>query len=236
MENIVEELTQGVKNDPGSLIVLSKEEMNATPGNGNIMTKQNVEVAKSKFWNVLYVSKEGTIEYSNYVGREGTCTENGLSFAVTVSKAINGQIIIKGANNLEAVPYGTELTVEVAPEVGYELDKLMANNEDITESKSFVVKSDVTITATFKTNAESVARESVSLYPNPVSTEAMLCGAAPMSEVRLYGVDGTLLQTVTTDEEGSAQLHLERLPEGTYPIVFQNALGVSSSLTLIIKR
>lgn len=236
MENIVEELAQRVQNDPGSLIVLSKEEMNATPGNGNIMTKQNVEVAKSKFWKVLYVSKEGTIDYSNYVGREGTCTENGLSFAVTVSKAINGQIIIKGANNLEAVPYGTELTVEVAPEVGYELDKLMANNEDITESKSFVVKSNVTITATFKTDAEAVARESASLYPNPASTEAMLCGVAQMSEVRLYGMDGTLLQTVTADEEGSARLYLEGLPEGTYPIVFLNALGVSNSVTLIIKR
>ena len=103
------------------------------------------------------------------------------------------------------------------------------------------MKNFVTLVVTFVeksgTGIENAPRESkVSLYPNPASAEAMLCGAAPMSEVRFYGVDGTLLQTVTADEEGSARLYLEGLPEGTYPIVFQNALGVSSSVTLIIKR
>ena len=200
------------------------------------MTKHAADIAKSKNWLVQYLDAAGSDNTTDYEGRDGSCTDNELSFAVTTSEAANGQITIKGTNNLEAVPYGTGLIVEVAPEAGYELDKLMANDEDITATKRFVVKSNVTVTATFKTGAEAVTRESISLYPNPANNEANLFGVAPQTDVIIYGTDGTQLLTVTADQGGHAVLLVEGLPEGSYLVAFRDASGKLVTRQLTVKR
>ena len=71
------------------------------------------------------------------------------AFAVTAKAPQNGKITIKGYGDLTKVPYGTELTVEVTPNQGYELTKLTANGADITATKTFVVKKATTVEATF---------------------------------------------------------------------------------------
>ena len=235
MEAIVTSLPQRQLDDDATFIAVTANE-DQNPNTGNVITKHVAGMAKSKNWAVFSVVNAGDDEVTPYEGRDGKCTDNALSFAVTVSENANGRVTVKGAANLEAVPYGTELTVEVAPEAGYELDKLMANDEDITATKRFVVKSNVKVTATFKTGAESVAREGIALYPNPASSEANLFGVAPQSEVSIYGTDGARLLTVTADQSGHAVLRLEGLTEGNYLVTFRDAMGELTTRQLTIKR
>lgn len=236
LEDIAEALPNRSSLTEGVFNAITSEERSVEPGSGNVLTKHAADIAKSKNWLVHYLDAAGSDNTTDYEGRDGSCTDNELSFAVTTSEAANGQITIKGTNNLEAVPYGTGLIVEVAPEAGYELDKLMANDEDITATKRFVVKSNVTVTATFKTGAEAVTRESISLYPNPANNEANLFGVAPQTDVIIYGTDGTQLLTVTADQGGHAVLLVEGLPEGSYLVAFRDASGKLVTRQLTVKR
>lgn len=236
LEDIAEALPNRSSLTEGVFNAITSEERSVEPGSGNVLTKHAADIAKSKNWLVHYLDAAGSDNTTDYEGRDGSCTDNELSFAVTTSEAANGQITIKGTNNLEAVPYGTGLIVEVAPEAGYELDKLMANDEDITATKRFVVKSNVTVTATFKTGAEAVTRESISLYPNPTNNEANLFGVAPQTDVIIYGTDGTQLLTVTADQGGHAVLLVEGLPEGSYLVAFRDASGKLVTRQLTVKR
>ena len=71
------------------------------------------------------------------------------TFAVTLTKEGEGTITATGASNLNAVAYGTELTINATPATGYELVSLTANGTDITSSKKVVVKETLTVKATF---------------------------------------------------------------------------------------
>ena len=71
------------------------------------------------------------------------------SFAVTLTKEGEGTLSATGAEDLSAVPYGTELTIEATPATGYELTALTANGRDILSTKRFVVKGDTEVKATF---------------------------------------------------------------------------------------
>lgn len=235
MEAIIASLPQRHPDDEATFIAVTVAE-DQNPNVGNVITKHAVSMAKSKNWEVYSTLNGGDDEVTPYDGRDGNCVDNVLSYVVTVSENANGRIVIKGTETLETVPYGTELTVEVAPEAGYELDKLMANDEDITASKRFVVKSDVKVSATFKTGVDAVTRESISLYPNPAKSEANLLGVAPQTEVIIYGTDGRRLQTITADQDGHAVLLLEGLPEGTYIVSFRDNAGVLTTRQLTIKR
>ncbi len=235
MEAIIASLPQRHPDDDATFIAVTAAE-NQNPNVGNVITKHAVSMAKSKNWEVYSTVNGGDDEVTPYDGRDGNCVDNVLSYVVTVSENANGRLVIKGAENLEAVPYSTELTVEVTPEAGYELDKIMANDEDITASKRFVVKSDVKVTATFKTGIDAVTRESISLYPNPAKSEANLLGVAPQTEVIIYGTDGRRLQMITADQDGHAALLLEGLPEGSYLVSFRDRAGVLTTRQLTIKR
>ena len=236
LEAIADALPDRTSLAAGALDAVTADERNVAPGSGNVLTQHAAEVAKEKNWYVHYLEAAGSDNATDYDGRGGNCTDNAFSFVVTVSKDANGLVTVKGTKDLNAVPYNTELTVEVAPEAGYELDKLMANEEDITATKRFVVKSNVKVTATFKNGAESVAREGIALYPNPASDEANLFGVAPQSEVSVYGTDGAQLLTITADQSGHAVLRLEGLPEGNYLVTFRDAMGVLTTRQLTIKR
>lgn len=72
------------------------------------------------------------------------------TYAVRRANSENGSILITGANNLRAVPHGTELKVEVRPHAGYELASLKANETDISQTLSFIVTEDTRVVATFR--------------------------------------------------------------------------------------
>ena len=67
-------------------------------------------------------------------------------YSVTANVPQNGKIMLSHSGS---VAYGTEVTVTVEPDEGYELAKLTANGTDITATKKFVVKKATTVEATF---------------------------------------------------------------------------------------
>ena len=102
------------------------------------LTANGVDILTSK---KFIVKEETTV----------TATFKRKTFNVTISSEVNGGVVtITGYDNLKAVPYGTELTVAVTPNEGYELVKLTANGVGILTNKKFIVKEETTVTATFK--------------------------------------------------------------------------------------
>ena len=83
------------------------------------------------------------------------------SFAVSLTKEGDGTISATGADDLNAVAYGTELTINATPAKGYELQSLVAGGVDITVTKKIVVKDNLTVKATFakKSFAVSLTKE-----------------------------------------------------------------------------
>ena len=80
---------------------------------------------------------------------KATFTKKVKSFAVMLTQIGEGTVTATGADDLDAVPYGTELTIEATPATGYELTALTANGRDILSTKRFVVKGDTEVKATF---------------------------------------------------------------------------------------
>ena len=140
------------------------------------------------------------------------------TFAVELTQEGEGLLNATGADDLNAVPYGTELTIEATPAKGYTLVALTANGTDILTAKKFVVKGATEIKATFtkKTAADSVEAGSVRLYPSPASTYVNVKAAKAEVLVRLYDANGTLLYEARTDDHGMLQIELSAYAEGTY--------------------
>ncbi|EEK16211.1 hypothetical protein PORUE0001_1880, partial [Porphyromonas uenonis 60-3] len=70
------------------------------------------------------------------------------NFAVSLTKEGEGTITATGATSLNAVAYGTELTIVATPAAGYELVSITAGGTDITASKKVVVTGNLTVKAT----------------------------------------------------------------------------------------
>ena len=113
----------------------------ATPAEGYelaALTANGVDILESKSFVV-----------KGYTEVKATFAQKVKYFAVTFSKTGEGTVTATGADDFTAVPYGTELTIEATPATGYELTALTANGENILATKSFVVKSDTEVKATF---------------------------------------------------------------------------------------
>ena len=71
------------------------------------------------------------------------------TYAVTLTKQGEGEVAISGADNLNAVEWGTELTVVTAPADGWDVGRITANFKDIKTNKTFVVTSDTFVVVEF---------------------------------------------------------------------------------------
>lgn len=77
-----------------------------------------------------------------------TCTK---TYKVALNQPEHGTLTVREKDcNLDAVPFGTILHFECTPEAGYELESIIAGEEDITESKYIKVVSDIEVTANYK--------------------------------------------------------------------------------------
>ena len=150
---------------------------------GNICLKSDVAIAKGKNWSVQSFS-------GDYEGEDPT-------YSVTLTKEGEGTLTVTGADDLDAVPYDTELTVIATPAEGYELTALTANGTDILATKKFVVKDNVTVKATFakKTFAVKLTKEGEGTL---VATGADDLNAVP------YGTELTINATPATGYELTA--------------------------------
>ena len=140
------------------------------------------------------------------------------TYAVTLTKEGEGTLTATGADDLNAVPYGTELTIEATSAAGYELKALTANGADILATKKVVVTAATTVKATFtkKTAADVVEAGTLCLYPNPAGTYVNVKAAKADALVRLYDANGTLQYEARTDADGTLQIDLSAYAEGNY--------------------
>ena len=144
----------------------------------NICFKSDVAIAKAKNWQVALATVEnGKVKYYLYEGEDPTKT-----FAVTFAKKGEGTLTATGADDLNAVPFGTELTIEATPAEGYELIALTANGKDILATKKLIVREDTEIKATFANFDDGVIRmttsravgEQIMLAMSPVEGQTVI--------------------------------------------------------------
>ena len=105
----------------------------------------------------ILASKKVTIKGATEV--KATFTQKTRNFVVTLTKEGEGTITATGADDLDAVAYGTELTIVATPAEGYELTELTANGTDILASKKVAVKVAVEVKATFSKKTFAVTLE-----------------------------------------------------------------------------
>ena len=140
------------------------------------------------------------------------------TFAVTLTKEGEGTLTATSADDLNAVPYGTELTIVATPAAGYKLTALTANGEDILATQSFVVKGATEVKATFvdHTGVETTITQQVKLYPNPATDYVIVEGVAPASEVTLHSMTGERLYAGRADSRGTLRIDLTPYADGVY--------------------
>ena len=142
-----------------------------------------------------------------------------------------GEITITGAANLDAVEYGTELTVEGATttEEGYELKELQVNGTKLA-GKTFTVKADTKVTAVFGLKTFPVTAS----VKDGKGGEVKLEGAANLDAVE-YGT--TLTVVATPDEANGYKLKTVTvngtpLAEGVMTFVVKEAKTVEAEFAL----
>ena len=155
------------------------------------------------------------------------------TFTVKLTKEGEGTITATGADDLNAVPYGTELTIVATPAEGYKLTALTANGKDILSTKQFIVKGATEVKATFvdHTGVETIGEHDLRIYPNPAQTFVLIEGLQPASQVSLYSMTGEQLYTGQTDRRGTLRIDLTALSDGVYLLV-----GTGWQERLVVKK
>ena len=176
-------------------------------GNGCLAT--HVATAKAKNWRTRIYRDDKSYDYAGL---------DKPTFAVTYSYSNGGSISITGADDLQNVPYDTELTVVTNVADGYKLTKLTANGQDILQTKRFKVTANTAVKATFadNTGVETTVTQQVQLYPNPATDYLLVEGVAPASEVTLHSMTGERLYAGRADDRGTLQIDLTPYADGVY--------------------
>ena len=205
MTRLVNSLPDRTGKEAGEIVVVQ------SGAESNRCLKSDVAIAKSKNWNTKKYNSD-TDESVAYGGEEP------IPYAVTLTKEGEGTLTATGADNLDAVPEGTKLTIVATPAAGYELTALTANSTDILATKKFTVTADTKVKATFSkmTAVDVVEAGSVCLYPNPASTYVNVKATKADALVRLYDANGTLRYEARTAADGTLQIDLSAYAEGTY--------------------
>ena len=141
------------------------------------------------------------------------------NFAVSLTKEGEGTITATGATSLDAVAYGTELTINATPAAGYELVSITANGADITATKKIVVKDNLTVKATFAKKSFAVTFDEVG------EGTITATGASNLNSVAY----GTELTIVATPAEG---YELTALTANGTDILATKKIVVTDSLTV----
>jgi len=139
------------------------------------------------------------------------------TFKVEKTHEGEGTLTITGFENLEVVPYGTELTVEATPD---ELKELKANDVDIKATMKFKVTAATTVTAVFEKKqgnaVEDTVLANITVAPNPFS-----------AQLRILNPEGIILRYELVNQMGAVLrsgvinsheevVDTEALPAGLY--------------------
>ena len=145
------------KEGEGTITAPGVEDLNAVPEG----TELTIVATPADGYKLTALTANGTdiLATKKFVVKGATevkATFTKMAFAVTLTKEGEGTLTATGADDLTAVPYGTELTIAATPAEGYELTALTANGEDILATKKFVVKGATEVKATFTKMAFAV--------------------------------------------------------------------------------
>ena len=207
------------KEGEGTITATGATDLNAVP----LGTELTIEATPAAGYELKALTANGTDilatkKFTVTAATEVKATFTKKTYAVTLTKEGEGTLTATGAADLNAVPEGTELTIEATPAAGYELKALSANGTDILAIKKVVVTGATEVKATFtkKTAADVVNGSSVRLYPNPASTYVNVRATKADALVRLYDANGSLRYEARTDADGTLQIDLSAYAEGTY--------------------
>ncbi len=152
----------------------------------NVCLAAHVAIAKAKNWRTQFYRKD---KWHDYAGLDKP------TFVVTYSSSNGGSISITGTDDLENVPYDTELTVtETNVADGYQLTTLTANGQDILKTKRFKVTADTEVRAFFTLQAQAYSVTTVPLGKGTIQ----VTGADDLNAV----APGTELTITATPDEG----------------------------------
>lgn len=167
---------RSTKHTKGTLICINTETENNKPSEGNYKD------AQKRGWKLMDTN-EKELDFTK-------------KYTITTIKQGEGQIRITGYNDLNAVPEGTQLTVEVYDvKAGWELTTLTANGKDIRSTKKFVVDGEMTIKAVF---TEVTANNKVSGQTTKIkriAADKMELTSHQEGTYKLYTVSGELLSS-----------------------------------------
>ena len=207
MTNLVNSLPDRQGAEEGIFHVFIEVKHGDVDRNGCLAT--HVATAKAKNWRTLFYRDDKSYDYAGL---------DKSTFVVTYSYSNGGSISITGADDLQNVPYDTELTVVTNVADGYKLTTLTANGQDILQTKRFKVTANTEVKATFadNTGVETTVTQQVKLYPNPATDYVIVEGVAPASEVTLHGMTGKRLYAGRADSRGVLQIDLTPYADGVY--------------------
>ena len=149
-------------------------------------------------------------------------------YSVTTEHEGEGEVVVTGADNLNAVKPDTKLAVTAKPADGWELVALTANDVDILEEKSFVVTENTTVRAVFTT--EDPATYAVTLTKEGEGT-VDISGADDLGAV----VTGSKLTVVAEPADGWA---VSSITANGKDITAETSFVVTSTTTIkvVFKR
>ena len=226
------------------------------PANGKIeieghATKSSITVAKDTELTVKATPDEGYKLKTLKVNNKDITTI--LKFTVTAATTVTavfeketfavkmsvndekgGGIELTGASDLKAVAYGTELTVKVTEKEGYKLKELKANDEDITETKKFIVKAATEVKAVFESEqggaVEDALLAGIVVAPNPFASQLRILN--PEGVVARYEVVNAAGMVVRSGalSEKEVVVDTETLSAGVYFVRIEAQNGARKSV------
>ena len=145
------------KEGEGTITATGATDLNAVP----LGTELTIVATPAEGYELTALTANGTdiLATKKFVvtaASEVKATFTKKTYAVMLTMVGEGMIGATGASDFNAVPYGTELTIEATPAEGYELTVLTANGADILAAKKIVVTDNMTVKATFTKKSYTV--------------------------------------------------------------------------------
>ena len=213
MVNLVNSLPDRQGAEEGFFYVFKEKEYYSDVEDGNVCLAAHVATAKAKNWRTLFYRNDQWLDYAGL---------DNPTFVVTYSSSNGGRISISGADDLQNVPYDTELTVtETSVADGYKLTKLTANRQDILQTKRFKVTENTRVEATFTLQAQAYSVTTVTLGKGTLQ----VTGADDLNAV----APGTELTVTATPAEG---YELTELTANGYSILRTKKIVVNEDLVI----
>ncbi len=163
--------------------------------------------------------------------------EDNETFKIDLTIIGSGSLAIKdyAGAQLDAVKKGTVLEVIATPDPGFKLEALIANADDILETKKFTVTSAVTVKATFsEINAvDDPVLAGIAVAPNPFGAQLRITNTATADVTyELLTATGVVVRSgvLVNSEECVAT---ETLPAGIYFVRFKGENRATKTLRVV---